>query len=98
MFIFSVIMIVTLVLYVYYKVQIIKEKERLLQVYINAKSRICLGTFVLLFGLNQYILYQSKLSLYIMLVFILLGGAQAVRGFKEAKHYRKEWKRIHAES
>lgn len=95
MFIFAVFMIVSIVLFIYYKVAILKEKEKLVQVYLNAKSKVCLGTFILFFGINQYISYQTRLSLFIGLIFVVLGFAQALRGFKEAKHYKSEWKRLH---
>lgn len=98
MFIFAAIMIIAIVLFVYYKVGILKEREKLVQVYLNAKSRVCLGAFILFFGLNQYILYQTKFSLFIGIVFIVLGFAQSLRGFKEAKHYKNEWKRLNTEA
>ncbi|MEC5421944.1 YtpI family protein [Virgibacillus sp. C22-A2] len=94
MFIFSIIIAISIVLYVYYKVAIIKSEDKLTQAYFNAKSRICLGSFVFFFGANQYLLYQTQISLFIGIIFLLLGGIQIYRGLKEVKHYRKEWKRL----
>lgn len=94
LFIFPIIIVLSIVLYVYYKVAILKTKDKLTQAYFNAKSRICLGSFVCFFGANQYIFYLTRLSLFIGIVFIILGGMQMYVGFKEAKHYRKEWKRL----
>ncbi len=98
MFIFAILIMISIVLYIYYKVAILKTKDKLSQKYINAKSRIFLGTFLIFFGINQYIAYQTKLILFISIVFLFLGVIQAIDGFKEAKHYRNEWKRLNPES
>lgn len=92
--IFPIIIMVSIVMYVYYKVAIIRTKDKLTQAYFNAKSRICLGSFVFFFAINQYIFYQTQISLFIGIVFLILGGMQLSRGFKEVKHYRNEWKRL----
>lgn len=94
MVIFPIIIALSLILYVYYKVAILRNKDKLTQRYFNAKSRICLGAFVFFFGINQYLYYQSKLSLFIGIVFLIIGGMQLNRGIKETKHYRNEWKRL----
>src|SRR5699024_7710774 len=95
MFIFPILIILSLVLYVYYKVSILKSKDGLTQAYFNAKSRICLGVFVASFGINQYLFYLSKLSLFIGIIFTILGLMQITLGYKQAKFYRKERKRLH---
>lgn len=95
MFIFAALIIISVVLYIYYKVAILKTKDGLTQRYFNAKARIFLGLFLFSFGVNQYIAYQTKLILFISVVFLFLGGLQMFDGFKEAKHYRNEYKRLH---
>lgn len=95
MFILPIIIILSLVMYVYYKVAILKSKDGLTQAYFNSKSRICLGLFVGTFGINQYLFYQSKISLLIGIIFLLLGLMQLTFGYKQVKFYRKEWERIH---
>ncbi len=92
--IFPIVIVLSAVMYIYYKVAILKTKDGLTQRYFNAKSRICLGLFIFTFGINQYIFYQTKLSLYIGILFIILGVMQLIRGIKETKHYRNEWKRL----
>lgn len=94
MVIFPIIIVLSLVLYVYYKVAIFRSKDGLEQAYSNAKSRICLGIFVLFFGINQYMFYQSRFSLFIGIIFITLGGLQMVVGWKAVKHYRNEMNRL----
>lgn len=96
--IFPIIIVISLVLYVYYKVAILKAPDGLTRGYYNGKSRICLGSFIFFFGVNQYIYYQTRLSLFIGIVFILLGGLQLYVGLKESAHYRKEFRRVHPES
>ncbi|MBO1003387.1 YtpI family protein [Pseudogracilibacillus auburnensis] len=95
MFIFAVFIMISIVMYVYYKVAILKTKDKLSQKYLNAKSRIFLGSFLFFFGINQYIAYQTRFILFISIVFLLLGALQIIDGFKEAKHYRNEWKKLH---
>lgn len=94
MVIFPIVIVVSIVLYIYYKVAILRTKDELSQHYLNSKSRICLGTFILLFGINQYLYYQTRIALFIAAIFAFLGILQLVYGFKTAKHYRKEWRRL----
>jgi len=94
MVIFPIIIVISIFLYVYYKVTILRTKDSLTQHYINAKSRICLGTFILFFGINQYLHYQTKTALFVAIPFAILGILQLNRGIKEARHYRKEWQRL----
>lgn len=89
---------ISIVLYIYYKVAILKTKDKLTQKYFNGKARIFLGTFLIFFGINQYIAYQTRIILFISIVFILLGILQSIDGFKEAKHYRNEWKRLNPDN
>ena len=95
MVILPIIVAVSLVLYIYYKVIIFKYKDKLTRAYFNAKARICLGIFVLVFGINAYLFYQTRLALFIGIVFLVLGGMQLNLGVKQTKHYRKEWKRLY---
>ncbi|MFG6119075.1 MULTISPECIES: YtpI family protein [Thalassobacillus] len=96
MLIFSTLILVSLVLYIYYKVNITRTRDRLTQLYFNGKARICLGSFVFFFGINQYLFYGTKLSLYIGIVFLILGGMQMYTGFKSSRHYKKEYQKQEA--
>lgn len=97
MFIFAIFITISVVMYLYYKVAILKTKEILTQKYYNAMARIFLGTFLISFAINQYIAYQIKVVLVISIIFLFLGIMQLVDGFKQAKHYRSEWRRLNAE-
>ncbi|HLR14478.1 MAG TPA: YtpI family protein [Bacillota bacterium] len=94
MIIFTLLIVFSIVFYVYYKVAILKTKDPLTQAYYNAKSRLALGAFIIAFAINQYLFYQSKLSLVIGLIFFILGFLQINLGFKEARHYKKEYRRL----
>jgi len=98
MFIFAVFILISIVLYIYYKVAILKTKDELSQKYINSKARFFLGTFLIFFGINQYIAYQTKFILFISIVFIALGLLQSVDAFKRARHYRNEWHRLNPDN
>lgn len=95
MFIFATLTLCSIVLYVYYKVAILRSKDSLIQNYINGKAKISLGIFLISFAINQYIAAPIKVILFISIIFILLGIIQLVDGFNRAKHFRKEWKRIY---
>ncbi|ASN05006.1 YtpI family protein [Virgibacillus necropolis] len=97
MIIFPILITLSLVFYVYYKVAILKSDDNLTQAYLNAKSRICLGSFILFFAINQYIFYQTRISLFVGIAFLILGVMQLSRGIKEAGHYKNEWKRLNNE-
>lgn len=92
MIVFPIIILLSLILYVYYKVAIIRSKDILEQLYLNSKGKILLGTFILFFGINQYLYYQTKVALYIAIIFAVMGIAQIVYGFRNAMHYHKELK------
>lgn len=94
-FMFAVIIIISVVFYIYYKVAILRTRDELTQKYFNSKARVFLGTFMFAFGVNQYIAYQTKFILLISVIFIFLGGLQMFDGFRAAKHYRSEYRRLH---
>src|SRR5690625_2987948 len=98
MLIFALLIVVSVVFYIYYKVTILRTKDLLIQKYMNGKARIFLNTFLISFGINQYIAVQIKTVLIISIIFILLGLIQVIGGFRRAKHYRKEWERLNPES
>ncbi|MBT2574110.1 YtpI family protein [Bacillus sp. ISL-51] len=86
--------------YVYYKVKGVRTKRALAKECFSAKSSMALGALVLLYGINQMILFHSVLTLVIGGVFILIGAGSAWAGYKAYKHYEpihaKEAERDHA--
>lgn len=98
MLIFAFLIAVSIIMYIYYKVTILRMKDELVQKYTNGKARMFLGGFILFFGINQYLAYQTKIILLISIIFVVLGAIQIVYGFKVAKHYRNEYRRLHPEA
>ncbi|GAA0429584.1 YtpI family protein [Lentibacillus halophilus] len=96
MVIFPIIIVLSAVFWIYYKVAILKSGDGLTKEYFNAKSRVCLGSLIFFFGINQYMFYETRLSLFIGIVFLFFGGLHLYVGMKEARHYRNEWRRLRA--
>lgn len=92
MVIFPMLIVVSITLYIYFKVSILKLGDGLKIHYTNAKARIALGSFVFFFGINQYATFQSKLSLFIGIVFLIVGGLQLFYGRKLFLFYGKQLK------
>ncbi|MFD2639855.1 YtpI family protein [Piscibacillus salipiscarius] len=86
--------IVSIILYIYFKVKITKSKDPLYMHITNAKARITLGIFVSTFFMNQYYYYQTRLALFITILFLILGIAQIVYGYKLYKHYKGEMDKV----
>ncbi|TFB25038.1 hypothetical protein E3U55_01200 [Filobacillus milosensis] len=91
---FITLIVVTFVLYIFFKVQILRSKDTLYMHFTNAKARMALGGFLSIFGMNQYYYYQTQLALFICIAFLVLGIAQIVYGYKLFKHYRGEMIRL----
>lgn len=92
--IFPIGIAMSVVLYIYYKVMILKTGDELTQLYYNAKAKTFLGVFILFFGITMYIYYQTKFVLFVSIIFAVLGIMQLIRGLRETKHYKNEWKRL----
>lgn len=91
MVIFPILIIVSFVMYVYYKVMILRDRDPLKQEIKNAKARIALGVFIGVFGVNQYLFYETTLALIIAIVFLFFGILQGYNGYKRFAHYRAEF-------
>ncbi|MRG87694.1 YtpI family protein [Salinibacillus xinjiangensis] len=90
MFIFPMVIVISLVMYVFFKVKILSLKDTLMMRYTNAKARISLGLLIIFFGINQYLFYETQLSLFIGIIFLFFGFIQAQYGYKLFKHFRQE--------
>ncbi|WP_279401778.1 YtpI family protein [Piscibacillus salipiscarius] len=44
--------------------------------------------------MNQYYYYQTRLALFITILFLILGIAQIVYGYKLYKHYKGEMDKV----
>ncbi|WP_058307110.1 YtpI family protein [Gracilibacillus massiliensis] len=91
MVIFPVVIVLSFIIYLYYKVMITRDHDPLTQEIKNAKARIALGTFISFFGINQYLFYETQLALFIALLFLFIGIIQGYGGFKRFNHYKHEF-------
>ncbi|GGF06161.1 putative membrane protein YtpI [Halobacillus andaensis] len=98
MILFPTIILISFILYIYYKVMVVKTKDPLSQEYLNSKAKMWLGIFIFFFGINQYLLYETRLSLFIGIAFLILGVMQFRLGFKASKHYQNEYQKLREKS
>jgi uncharacterized membrane-anchored protein len=85
--IFVILIIISLSFYLYFKIKYFRTKRPMEKRWISAKSSIALGAFVLLFGINQYFIYQSIPSIVIGVLFIAMGGGSIWTGIQAYKYY-----------
>lgn len=88
-FIFVVLIIVSIVFYLYYKTKQFRTTLPIQSKWYKSMASATLGVLVASFGLNQVLLFHSTLTYIIAALFILLGAAMAFSNFKAAKHYRQ---------
>lgn len=85
--IFVVLIIFSLVFYLFYKTKYIRSKAPMEKQWLSAKCSIALGLFVFLFGINLFFIHNSIVSTVVAFVFVLLGGASVIAAFKAYKYY-----------
>lgn len=82
-----VLIIFSLVFYIFYKAKYFRTKLPAEKKWISAKSSIALGSFVALFGINQLFLFQSTVTYIVAAVFIILGLINILGGVKAYKYF-----------
>ncbi|GAB2569797.1 YtpI family protein [Gracilibacillus alcaliphilus] len=87
---FPIVIILSILLYIYYKFSNLRQPDPLIQEISNAKARIALGIFMIAFGINQYIFYQTQLALFVTIAFLAIGILQGYGGVKRYLHYKGE--------
>jgi hypothetical protein len=83
-----VLIVLSIALYLYYKVRFFRAKTPLEKKWLSAKSSMALGLFVALFGVNRLLISLSPVSLIVATVFLIVGGMSLRNGWKAYKHYR----------
>ncbi len=74
--------------YFFYKVKAFRTKLVIEKNWVNTKANIALGSFMTFFGLNQiFIRFDSTIALIIGVIFILLGLANVILGYRAYRHY-----------
>ncbi|MEK4486728.1 YtpI family protein [Psychrobacillus sp. FSL H8-0484] len=84
---FVIAIVVSFVWYFYYKTKQLRTTLPIRKKWFAAKASACLGAFLLFFGLNFLVVYQSGVTYVVSGLFILLGGYFMYHNFKAAKHY-----------
>ncbi|KZZ85871.1 MULTISPECIES: YtpI family protein [Bacillaceae] len=74
--------------YFFYKLKYYRSGKPMERGLYSGKSRMALGVFVFLFGVNQFFLYPSAVSISIGIIFIILGAGSFWAGQKMRRHYR----------
>ncbi|PLR98130.1 YtpI family protein [Bacillus sp. T33-2] len=83
----ALLIMLSLALYVFYKIKYVRSNRPAEKKWISAKSSIALGLFVALFGLNQLFLFQTAMTYIVAGIFIFLGSLSVWAGFKSYKFY-----------
>lgn len=79
--------IVSFVWYLYFKTKQFRTTLPIRKKWFAAKASMCLGSFLLFFGLNFLIVFPSSVTYVISALFILLGGYFMYQNYKVSKHY-----------
>ncbi|CAH0346220.1 YtpI family protein [Bacillus sp. CECT 9360] len=87
MLILAILIVISLMFYIFYKVKFFRTRLPMEKKWLSAKSSISLGFFVALFGVNQLFLYQSKMTYFVAVIFLLIGGLSIYGGFRAYKFY-----------
>ncbi|MFC0187887.1 YtpI family protein [Fictibacillus aquaticus] len=86
--IFVILIILSFSLYAFYKVREVRARNPYIKAWNGSKSRLALGSFLLSFGLNELSGIETKLQLWIAIVFAVYGIALLYTGFKSYKHFQ----------
>jgi len=74
--------------YFYYKTKQFRTSLPVRKNWYASKASIALGCFVIFFGINQILLFQTAVTYIISGIFLVLGFGLISYNFKAAKHYR----------
>ncbi|MEH6949464.1 YtpI family protein [Bacillus sp. JJ634] len=85
--IFVVFIIVSLALYVFFKVKSLRTRLPMEKKWISSKSSMALGSFITFFGINQLFLFQSMVTYIVAGIFIVIGSINLIGGYKMYKFY-----------
>lgn len=88
MIIFPILIVVSLFLFVYFKVIQTRVKGPGERALYNAKSNLALGVFILAFGINSYITLQTTVAAVVALLFTAMGIVNLYFGFQRYKFYK----------
>ncbi|GAB6428462.1 MULTISPECIES: YtpI family protein [Bacillus] len=79
--------IVSFMLYLFYKTKYFRTNRPMEKGWLSGKSAMALGSFVLFFGINQFFLELSTARIIVGVLFVLFGSASVFNGFRQYKHF-----------
>lgn len=85
--VFVVGIIVSFVWYFYFKTKQLRTSLPIRKKWFAAKASLCLGAFLVFFGLNYIIIYPTSVTYVISALFVLLGAYFMYHNYKASKHY-----------
>jgi amino acid transporter len=85
--IFVLLIVLSFVFYIFYKIKYVRSKRPAERKWLSAKSSIALGLFVALFGINQLFLFQTTVTYIVGAIFIVIGSLSVWGGIKAYKFY-----------
>lgn len=85
--ILAFLIIISFTMYLFYKTRYFRTKRPMEKQWLSGKSRIALGLFVALFGLNQFFVHASTTSRVIGVLFLLYGTFVVYNGIRQYRHF-----------
>ncbi len=85
--VFIIIIVLSISLYIFYKVKEFRVKAPYEKRWTKSKANIALGVFIGVFGLNRLFINESTYDLVIGSVFLVLGLINVYMGYKAYKYF-----------
>ncbi|PIB39903.1 hypothetical protein AOA57_29695, partial [Pseudomonas sp. 2588-5] len=79
--------VVSLAFYLFYKIKYFRTKMPIEKRWIQMKGNIALGIFLVAFALNLLIMNRSTVDLVIGGLFLVLGVANVILGYRAYRYY-----------
>ncbi|MGD6816847.1 YtpI family protein [Metabacillus sp. 84] len=84
----ALIIFIAFVVYLSFKVTFFRSKRPMERAFISGKSSMALGFMVFFFGVNQFYLNRSSVSIAIGIVFVVIGAASIWTGYRTRSHFK----------
>lgn len=90
MAIFGFLSIICIGFYIFYRVQYFRIKQPYHKQWLSSKATISLGLFMLFFGIDQLILWNTKTAMIVGIVFLVIGLLYSIQGYRTFKFYQQK--------
>ncbi|RSL32953.1 hypothetical protein D7Z54_13090 [Salibacterium salarium] len=85
--IFTIILIIALAMYVFYKIKAVRSKAPAAKKWIQTKANISVGLFMAAFGSILLFTGRETIDIVIGSIFLLLGAANIILGYRSYRIY-----------